>query len=68
MESEQQDAATSGDENTAAEAQDTMRAIVQDAYGSPDVFGLAQINTPKIADDQVLVSVRAAGWTGVPGI
>ena len=38
-----------------------MRAIVQDAYGSPDVFRLARISTPDVADNQVLVRVHAAG-------
>ena len=38
-----------------------MRAIVQDAYGSPDVFRLAQISIPEVAEDQVLVRVYAAG-------
>ena len=38
-----------------------MRAIVQDAYGSTDVFRLTQIRIPEVADDQVLVRVHAAG-------
>jgi len=38
-----------------------MRAILQDAYGSPDVFRLAQIGIPEVADDEVLVRVQAAG-------
>jgi NADPH:quinone reductase-like Zn-dependent oxidoreductase len=38
-----------------------MQAVMQDGYGSADVFRLAQINTPEIADNQVLVRVRAAG-------
>jgi NADPH:quinone reductase-like Zn-dependent oxidoreductase len=57
---------------TAAEA--TMRAIVQEAYGSADVLHMAQIPKPKIAGDEVLVRVHAAGldrgtWhvtTGLP--
>ncbi|MGH8938344.1 MAG: NAD(P)-dependent alcohol dehydrogenase [Actinomycetes bacterium] len=51
-----------------------MQAIVQDAYGSIEVFGLARIDRPEIADDEVLVRVHAAGldrgtWhmmTGLP--
>jgi NADPH:quinone reductase-like Zn-dependent oxidoreductase len=51
-----------------------MRAIVQEAYGSADVLHMAQIPMPKIAKDEVLVRVRAAGldrgtWhvtTGLP--
>ncbi len=38
-----------------------MRAIVQDAYGSVDVLRLAEIDTPDIAPNEVLVKVRAAG-------
>jgi len=39
----------------------TMRAIVQDGYGSADVLRSAQIDRPEIADHEVLVQVRAAG-------
>ena len=57
-----------------AAAEVTMRAIVQEAYGSADVLHMAQIPMPKIAKDEVLVRVRAAGldrgtWhvtTGLP--
>jgi len=38
-----------------------MQAIVQDAYGSVDVFRLAQITRPEMADNEVLVRVHAAG-------
>src|ERR687889_147678 len=38
-----------------------MKAIVQDAYGSPDVLELREIDIPEIADDEVLVRVHAAG-------
>jgi NADPH:quinone reductase-like Zn-dependent oxidoreductase len=38
-----------------------MRAIVQDAYGSAEVLRLADIGTPGIAANEVLVRVRAAG-------
>lgn len=51
----------SGDANSPVPAEDTMRAIVQDAYGSPDVFRVARISTPEIGDNQVLVRVHAAG-------
>jgi NADPH:quinone reductase-like Zn-dependent oxidoreductase len=38
-----------------------MRAIVQDGYGSPeDVLHLGDIDRPVVADDEVLVRVRAA--------
>lgn len=38
-----------------------MKAIVQDTYGSTDVLQLRDIDTPEIADDEVLVRVHAAG-------
>ena len=40
--------------------QDTMMAVVQDTYGSPDVLELRAIEKPEIGDDQVLVRVHAA--------
>jgi NADPH:quinone reductase-like Zn-dependent oxidoreductase len=51
-----------------------MRAIVRYTYGSTDVLELRDIDKPEIGDDEVLVSVRAAGvdrgvWhimTGLP--
>ena len=51
-----------------------MKAIVRDSYGSVDGLELRDIDTPEIADDEVLVRVRAAGvdrgvWhvmTGLP--
>jgi NADPH:quinone reductase-like Zn-dependent oxidoreductase len=57
---------------TAREA--TMKAIVQDAYGSADVLEYREIDKPAPKDDEVLVRVRAAGldrgvWhvmTGLP--
>jgi NADPH:quinone reductase-like Zn-dependent oxidoreductase len=39
----------------------TMRAVVQDTYGSVDVLHLATVPQPEIADNEVLVKVRAAG-------
>jgi NADPH:quinone reductase-like Zn-dependent oxidoreductase len=52
----------------------TMRAIVQDRYGGPDVLELRDIDRPVPSGDEVLVRVRAAGvhrgdWhvmTGLP--
>ena len=38
-----------------------MKAIVQDTYGSADVLELREIDKPEIADDEVLVRVKAAG-------
>jgi NADPH:quinone reductase-like Zn-dependent oxidoreductase len=39
----------------------TMKAIVQDAYGSADVLQFREISRPEIKDDEVLVRVQAAG-------
>ena len=38
-----------------------MKAIVQNAYGSPDVLELQDIDKPKVGDGDVLVRVHAAG-------
>src|SRR5436190_588967 len=40
---------------------DTMKAIVQDRYGSPDVLELRDVDRPAIGADDVLVRVYAAG-------
>jgi NADPH:quinone reductase-like Zn-dependent oxidoreductase len=61
MASERQDAAMTSDANKPAPPKGTMRAVVQDAYGSADVFHLAKINIPEVADQEVLVRVHAAG-------
>ena len=37
-----------------------MKAIVHDRYGSPEVLELAETEKPELADDCVLVQVRAA--------
>jgi NADPH:quinone reductase-like Zn-dependent oxidoreductase len=37
-----------------------MKAVVQDRYGSPDVLRVEEIEKPALADDRVLVKVRAA--------
>ncbi len=39
----------------------TMRAVVQDTYGTADVLQLAEVDRPEIAANEVLVSVQAAG-------
>ncbi len=39
---------------------DTVKAIAQDRYGSVGVLSMQEIDTPVIADDQVLVRIRAA--------
>lgn len=38
-----------------------MRAVVQDRYGSADVMRTARIARPKVAADEVLLRVHAAG-------
>jgi len=42
-----------------------MKAIVQDGYGSADVLQLREIDKPVIADDRVLLRVRAASVNAV---
>ena len=49
------------DGREAAAMADTMRAVVQDRYGSVDVLRLARVAVPEIADDEVLLRVHAAG-------
>jgi NADPH:quinone reductase-like Zn-dependent oxidoreductase len=39
----------------------TMRAITQDAYGTTAVLRATETTVPAVADDEVLVRVRAAG-------
>jgi len=41
--------------------ENSMKAIVQDEYGSPDVLELRNIDIPEINDEEVLVRVHAAG-------
>jgi NADPH:quinone reductase-like Zn-dependent oxidoreductase len=41
--------------------ENSMKAIVQDEYGSPDVLELRDIDIPEIKDDEVLIHVHAAG-------
>ncbi|MGA7834283.1 MAG: NAD(P)-dependent alcohol dehydrogenase [Acidimicrobiales bacterium] len=43
-----------------------MKAVVQDEYGSTDTLNIEEIAVPAIADDQILVRVRAAGLD--PGV
>jgi NADPH:quinone reductase-like Zn-dependent oxidoreductase len=38
----------------------TMKAIVQDVYGGPDVLELKDVDRPVIGDDDVLIRVHAA--------
>jgi NADPH:quinone reductase-like Zn-dependent oxidoreductase len=45
---------------TNAPAQTTMKTIVREKYGPPDILELKEIEVPAIDDDSVLVRVRAA--------
>jgi NADPH:quinone reductase-like Zn-dependent oxidoreductase len=50
-----------------------IKAIVQDRYGPPEVLQLREIEPPTLADDEVLVRVRAASlhpdvWHVVRGL
>src|ERR1022692_4856366 len=61
MGSERQQAAASGEAALPGPAESTMRAIVQDGYGSADVLRLARTARPGIGGSDVLLRVRAAG-------
>src|SRR4051812_7667928 len=43
------------------ESVETMRAVMQDRYGSADVLRLGEVRRPAPAANEVLVRVRAAG-------
>ena len=45
---------------TATERATTMKAIVRDRYGPPDVLELQEVERPELPNDGVLVRVRAA--------
>ena len=47
--------------NSPATSDDTMQAIVQEAYGTVDVFRYQRTARPEIADNEVLLKVHAAG-------
>ena len=61
MGSERQRAAAGGEATLPVTAGSTMRAIVQDGYGSAGVLHLARIARPAIGDNDVLLRVHAAG-------
>ena len=59
-------------DTTMAEGVDTMKAILAERYGRPDVLELRDVEKPAIEDDQVLVRVHASSvnpveWYGVTG-
>jgi NADPH:quinone reductase-like Zn-dependent oxidoreductase len=50
-----------------------MKAIIQDRYGSPDVYELREVDRPTVEDDEVLVRVRATSvhpdvWHALRGV
>jgi NADPH:quinone reductase-like Zn-dependent oxidoreductase len=49
------------DREHAGTAPRTMRAVVRDTYGPPEVVRVAEVEVPGIAPHEVLVRVRAAG-------
>jgi NADPH:quinone reductase-like Zn-dependent oxidoreductase len=61
MGTERQHTALSGEAARPVTAETTMRAIVQDGYGSAGVLRLARIARPEIGRHDVLLRVRAAG-------
>jgi NADPH:quinone reductase-like Zn-dependent oxidoreductase len=59
-------------ESTMTHQHTTMKAIVHDRYGRPDVLELRDVDMPVVEDDQVLVRVHASSvnpveWYGVTG-
>lgn len=60
-------ARSSGSTPAGAGAQ-TMKAVVQDAYGSSAVLRLAQITTPASPTTRCSCASTQQDWTGEPGI
>jgi NADPH:quinone reductase-like Zn-dependent oxidoreductase len=61
MSAASQHTATDANPTGTPAAAGTMRAVMQDTYGTADVLRLADVALPEITDDEVLVRVRAAG-------
>jgi NADPH:quinone reductase-like Zn-dependent oxidoreductase len=53
--------ATTGADAASALPRQTMQAVVHREYGSADVLSVEEIDRPRIAADEVLIRVRAAG-------
>jgi NADPH:quinone reductase-like Zn-dependent oxidoreductase len=51
---------TRGEAKAATAREHTMKAVVQDRYGSPDRLELRELDPPAVDADEVLVRVRAA--------
>src|SRR5687767_1228775 len=45
-------------------AMQSMKAVVQDAYGSPEVLRLAELPKPVPGDDEILIRIHAASING----
>lgn len=39
----------------------TMRAVIQDRYGSSEVLRVSEVDIPDVGDNEVLIKVHAAG-------
>jgi NADPH:quinone reductase-like Zn-dependent oxidoreductase len=52
---------TLGATNPVGKEENSMKAMVRDTYGPPDLLELRDIDIPEIADDEVLIHVHAAG-------
>src|SRR5438552_3305388 len=48
------------DPRASVRTKNQMKAIVQNGYGSPDALQLREIDPPAVADDAILVRIRAA--------
>lgn len=60
MQNETETTTPSTEPDSVAGRPTTMKAVVQDRYGSADVLRVEQIDVPDIGDDEVLIQVRAA--------
>ena len=50
-----------------------MKAVVQEAYGAPDILRIRELETPVVSGNEVLIRVQAAGlhagdWVAVRGV
>ena len=52
--------AVSANSSSAPDTARTMKAIVHERYGPPDVLELREVELPAITDEQVLVRVHAS--------